>query len=306
LANEEELKIIIEAFAESAVRELEKVNRALQEQSALAKEQAAAQKQVAKIVATVTTIYMTAWQVLQKIIRETIEAEAVQVKLETAYKNSANTFGYTIDELNKMAECLSVTSTFSDEAIKSAQTMMLTFNRLSHETFPQLLQAAMDYASFSGRDLVGVTKQFGMALEDPIRGMNRLRMAGVTFSAQQQQMIRDFVKNNDVASAQGIIMEKLSSQWSGQAAAAAKTLGGQLSILQNNINELFESPTTGKWLKAIVNWVNELVLSVDIAVGKIQEWNSRLNLMFLKLDINFAKFSITKSDSKLHDESTYP
>ena len=67
------------------------------------------------------------------VISEAIEAERVMAQLEAVIQSTGGVAGFTAEELDKTASSLQKVSTFGDEAIKSAQALLLTFKQIKGE-----------------------------------------------------------------------------------------------------------------------------------------------------------------------------
>ncbi len=74
------------------------------------------------------------------------------------------------------------------------------------------MQATVDLQTTFGT-LESASVQLGKALNDPIKGVTALNKSGVTFSDQQKDMIKNFVKTNEVAKAQDIILSEIEKQF---------------------------------------------------------------------------------------------
>lgn len=162
------------------------------------------------------------------------EAEQVDTRLEIAVRNAGNAFSYTADQLKESASLLQRQSTFGDEAIKQAQTMLLQF-KLTGQTFRDTQQLALDMASALGQDLSSSAMRLGMAMADPTRGMLMLRRAGVTFTEQQREMVKAMMEAGDIAGAQGVILTELQKRYGG----AAKEMSGTFSGALAQVTEVF-------------------------------------------------------------------
>jgi hypothetical protein len=80
----------------------------------------------------------------------------------------------------------------------------------------------------------------GKALEDPIAGLNAMKRVGVSFTADEREMIQAMVHVNDVAGAQGKILEVLHNQVGGAAGAEAGGLLGSIDTLNYRMREFTE------------------------------------------------------------------
>ena len=181
----------------------------------------------------------------RKMIRESSEAQFVQAQLASAIKSTGGVAGQSVAGLNAHATALMRVSTFSDEAIGTGQALMLTFRRISGDVFPRATQAALDMATAMRTDLTSAVMQIAKALDSPTEGLTNLQRAGVRFSEAQKEVIESLVKTNRLAEAQTIILKELETQFGGSAAAARNTLGGALTGLANEFNNLFEVSEEG-------------------------------------------------------------
>lgn len=98
--------------------------------------------------------------------------------------------------------------------------MMLTFTNIKENVLPDAISLTLDMAEAFGTDAKTSVIQLGKALNDPEKGFTALRRIGISFSEEQEKMIKNFVKNNDLASAQGVIINELKREFGGVAQAS--------------------------------------------------------------------------------------
>ena len=168
------------------------------------------------------------------------ESNAVaNVKLENALRATNNAAGINIDEMRSMAAEMSNLTGIADTEISSMQGLMVTFTSIGKEVFPDAMKAAADMSTMFGQDLQQSVIQLGTALNDPIAGVGRLRRIGVSFTETQQEMIRGFVAQNDIMSAQNVILAELNREFGGAAEAVAEITTGS-DKLRNAFTHLRE------------------------------------------------------------------
>lgn len=92
------------------------------------------------------------------------------------------------------------------------------FNQAAAATLD--MNAALTNGNVTAESYRGAMLQVGKALNDPVKGMNALRRAGVTFSDQQKKQIKAFVDQGKTAEAQKIILGELRKEFGGAAAAS--------------------------------------------------------------------------------------
>jgi hypothetical protein len=173
-------------------------------------------------------------------IARTIEAEKVQAQLGARVKDTAGIAGRSLEQLNEQASRLQAATTFDDEAIGSAQAMLLTFTQIRGLNFDRTIESATDLATVMGVDVTDAAKILGKALSDPEQGLGALRKAGVTFTDAETEVIKKMVDAGQIAEAQSVILDKLQSTMGGAAEAARDTLGGALQALKNSFDNLLE------------------------------------------------------------------
>lgn len=113
------------------------------------------------------------------------------------------------------------------ELVQEAGNVLLTFKNVRNEVgagndiFDRAIRAGSDLSAVLGGEITGSALQMGKALQDPIRGVSLLGRAGVTFTAEQKELVRSLVEGNDVLAAQKIILDEVEGQVGGAAAASA-------------------------------------------------------------------------------------
>ena len=191
------------------------------------------------------------------VIKNTMEAERVDAQLEARLKSTAGAAGMTKQALDDLAAAQARKTTFDDEAIKSAESMLLTFTKIHADVFPRAIDAITDMATAMGTDLEGASVQVGKALNSPIEGVSALTRVGVQFTDAQKDMIETLVETGRQAEAQAIILAELETQFGGAAEAARDTLGGALVALKNTLMDLTEG--SGGSLDGATQSVNNLI-----------------------------------------------
>lgn len=193
--------------------------------------------------------------------------ELAQKKLETVLKSTGNAVGMTSLELVNMAKSLQSVTKFGDEAIMETQALMLTFTQIGNEVMPNAIETVLNMSEAMGVGLKEQTIQLGKALNDPILGISALSRVGVQLSETQKQQIKDFMAVNDVASAQGVILGELETQFGGMAREGADTLSGSLAQMNNALGDAGE--VMGETLAPIVT---DLAIKVKGLAQDFQEF----------------------------------
>lgn len=146
------------------------------------------------------------------------EANLSQARLTSVLRATGNSAGLTSRQINDLADELARTTLFDDDAIRNGEAVLASFRNVQGDTYREGLKLAADLSSLLGTDLQSAIIQVGKALNDPREGITALSRAGVTFSAAQEQQIRNFQDTNQLAKAQGIVLNELRHQFGGTAA----------------------------------------------------------------------------------------
>ena len=146
------------------------------------------------------------------------EAARGDARLEAVLKSTGEAAGYNFSQLDQMATGLSKVSGVDDDLIKKSMAVEATFTSIAGDVFPKAAQAALDLSAVLGGDLQGATIQVDKALND-FSGYTALKRAGVSFSETQIEQIKNFKATNDLAGYQNLILNELTKEFGGAAAA---------------------------------------------------------------------------------------
>ncbi len=200
-------------------------------------------------------------------IRAALEAEQSQRRLESVLRATGQAAGLTAREINRLVDEMAGSTIFDGEAIRNASAVLLTFRSVQGETFREAMNLAAGLASVMQTDLQSAVFQVGRALDDPVEGMNALRRAGVNLSPVQEEQIRHFIRINDLAAAQKIILGELNKKF-GDAGKemntgitqATKDLGKAWDDLLKSIGKL---PVFEAALRATAKFVSDVAKGIE-------------------------------------------
>jgi phage-related protein len=173
---------------------------------------------------------------------EAREAEKIGKITESLIRSTGGAAKVTADQVAGLAEAISNKTGIDDEAVQSTANLLLTFTNLRNEAgagnavFDRAVGLAQDMATVMGGDAQSSALQLGKALNDPIRGVTALGRAGVQFSEEQKEQIKNFVESGDLLSAQKVILDEVGRQFGGAAEAAA-TPTDKLAVKFGNLKE---------------------------------------------------------------------
>jgi hypothetical protein len=224
-------------------------------------------------------------------------AEKVQQsnkRLEQVAK-SMNLFGSatkaTTDRLKDYADSLERSTGVEAETIKLVQAKLLTFRELGNSAktvggqFDQATLAALNLAAAGFGTAESNAVQLGKALQDPVKGINALARAGVTFTAEEKNKIKTLVESNRILDAQKLILGALETQVGGVAASTATAtdrmrnafgqvedaIGLALLPAVENLSAYFASTQGQKTLEKFAENLGEIAVSIsDLAQTIVQ------------------------------------
>lgn len=196
-------------------------------------------KNIQTNIVSVVGAFYAAGKAIGSVVSSFVEADQSQRQLEARLKSTNNAIGMTSKELIELSTNLQNVTTFGDEAVLSAENMLLTFTKIGSDVFPQATEAVLDMATALGGDAASNAKLLGKALNDPTEGLTALRRAGVQMTDAQQAQIQSLWDMGDAAGAQAIVLGVLSEKIGGSARAAAEG-SGQIAQFGNKIDDLKE------------------------------------------------------------------
>lgn len=214
---------------------------------------------------------------------EAREAEKVMAQTAAVIKSTGGAAGVSAKDVDRLATRISLMAGIDDEAIVSAENLLLTFTNIKNgkidKIFDEAALAAVDMSVAMGTDAKGQAIALGKALNDPIKGISALTRVGVTFTDQQKEQIKAMVKAGDTAGAQKIILAELAKEFGGSAAAQA-TSADRMKVAFDNLKEQI-----GTALLPVVNAFFGFIIDKAIpAISELIDWvQTRLGPAFDRL-----------------------
>ena len=197
---------------------------------------------------------------------------------ESVLRSTGGVAGVTADQVTKLASAFQQSTKFSDEQVRSAENLLLTFTSVGKDIFPLATQTILDMSTALGQDTKSSAIQLGKALQDPINGITALRRVGVNFSDAQQEVIKNLVDTGQQAEAQRLILKELQTEFGGSAEAAGNTFSGSLAKLANQFNDVQEAigGMIVSGLTPMLNWINESLDKVGGLTGVFEKLINKL------------------------------
>ena len=209
-------------------------------------------------------------------LREMNSSTDAQIKLNQVLKATGHAAGLNSKDLMESAQAMRRATRLSTSEVQDAQGVMLTFTKIGKNNFDTAMDSAADMSAMFGQSMQQSVIQLGTALNDPIAGVGRLMRIGVSFSEEQRKSIKLFMEQNDVMSAQKVILQELEHEFGGVAEALADTFFGRWTQIVNAIAELAggmgqiieKSPEVKEAMTEIRDKINEWA-AID--------WNKQFN-----------------------------
>lgn len=208
--------------------------------------------------------------VIHEGIKEIKELQQVQAQTSAAIKSTGAVAGVSAKHIHEYAQSLSNLSGIDDEVIQSGENLLLAFTNIrnvagkNNNIFDRATKSVADFATRTGRDMPTAAIILGRALEDPATKISSLSRAGVVFTKGQREMVAQIQKTQGVMAAQKFILTELEKRYGGAAAAAGKTLPGQLNILRERFKDLSGDllgvfvPATTRAVTALTDFTKKL------------------------------------------------
>ena len=200
-----------------------------------------------------------------------------QAKQDAILKATGGDAGVTSEQLKQLTDELSLQDGISKKVIMDEESMMLTFTNISDNVFPRAIKDALDLQTVFG-SVESATKALGLALNDPTNGLTALSRVGIRFDADQKTQIDNFVKENDLAAAQGIILDVVEQKFGGTAAAMEKASDGadRLKVAQENLNVIIGQGLTGP-MKGWNEWLANNETQLTSTISSDNDYQTALN-----------------------------
>lgn len=201
---------------------------------------------------------------LALVVPGALENEQTLARLESQLKATGGRAGLTMQDLTDLGGAFQDLAGGTDDTVLAIESVGLRFASITKDVMPDFIQASLDMAAVMGTDATSAAQMLGMALEDPVGALGRLRRSGVIFTDAEEKLIKKLVAAGDAAGAQKVIMDKLAGTVGGAAAAQAATLAGKWEILKGRMGEAAE--TVGMALLPALTELFDTVIAPAIPV----------------------------------------
>lgn len=206
--------------------------------------------------------------------KELINTYSVQLiaetKLEATIKATGNQYGLSAEKLKAYASSLQSVTRFGDEAIIEAEALLVATQKLNEEGIQRTLTASADLAEALGTDIKSAAQTLAKVLQDPTKGLDRLKQSGISFTAQEKEQIEQLTEANKLFEAQALVLDKVEQAYGGMATSIAETDTGKLTQIANVFGDIKENLG-----ESILNSISPALDKLLDALNKITEFQNR-------------------------------
>jgi hypothetical protein len=175
-----------------------------------------------------------------KSVQAAEEARLSIVKLELIYRNSGKNIGLTLKELEADIQSLAASSRFDDEDIRAGAIEFVKFGNIANNVLKSIMQTSVQYAAFTGTNVVQAASAMARAMADPEAASRLLKNAGVALTNTEQKYISTLMESGRMMEAQAIVARKLADTYAGTE-KELRGLGSSYSTVTKEIGEAFEA-----------------------------------------------------------------
>lgn len=296
--NEKQLKIALVLSAVDKATQVinDTVNKSIKKLESLQKRADAISQSAFSVGRSAGAMGLAVGAPLLKMAKDAEAAATAQARLEQVFRSMGDASGVAAQKAAELASSLQFEIAVDDETIKATMAKLATFENViknntgSAEVFERATMAAFDLAAAGFGEATGNAVQLGKALNDPIKGMNALTRAGVTFTAQEQAKIKKLVETGKMFEAQQYMLAAIEKQVGGVAKATANDTD-KMKIAFGQVSEQL-----GMALLPMLNKItNKLVNDVIPAVTKFVAENQPLIERVMKAAAVFAALMLVLS-----------
>jgi hypothetical protein len=152
----------------------------------------------------------------------------------------------TVKRMAAYADQVNKATGIDDEQVKAVQRKLLVFKTLRNTadelggTFDRTTAAAIDLAAAGFGDMEANAIKLGRVLEDPVRNLNALSRAGITFTEQEKRKIIALQDSGKLLEAQNLVLQSVEDRVKGIAEASAtpfEKMNAQFQQIGDSIGE---------------------------------------------------------------------
>lgn len=238
--------VYLSVTSSADLQALDKTNQKLRNLGKTAKSSSSGFKSFGKGLAAIGGI-SAAIGIGVKAVKEATEAFKTTAMTEQILKNTGLAASVSSKQIGDLAMQISNLTGIDDEQVQAASNVLLGFQGLipagknASSTLANLTQVATDLGARLGKDSASGAKLLGKALIDPAKGVQQLYRAGLPLDKQLADRVKALAKAGQAEQARALLLQNISSQTQGVAAAVADPMT-RLQTMFNNLLETLGTP----------------------------------------------------------------
>lgn len=191
---------------------------------------------IAIVLASITGLSV----LFSKSAQTAMEAEKQMARVNAQLDVMGDTAQVTGTDINAMAHSIAAATLLSAQQVRDASGALLEFGGIGRSQFSSVIKAAQGMSVVFGGNLRGNIKQLGRAIEDPVKGLQRLETQGVKLTSEVKEQITVLSAQGRQMEATNILLKEMTSL---QAAAEGEAAGlaGAYDTLSGNMDKLYEN-----------------------------------------------------------------
>lgn len=223
-------------------------------------------------------------------------AEQSSNRLAAVLRATGQAAGFTKAQLDQMAESMSESTLFDDDAIRDAMSTFLKFGNIQGEVFQRGMQLAADYASFTGGSFEDAAQTIGKALQSPEEGVGSLERQIGKLDDTQKNNIRTFMEQGRVMEAQGLILDILQKRIGGASDLINSGLTKALNDLKKNFGEFSEAVGRSAPGNSFLTFINQSLIDMKRIIES-GDWVAALKFIlgFRGMDVKATQSAVAAS-----------
>jgi hypothetical protein len=176
-----------------------------------------------------------------ELVRNFREAEEAASRLQQVLNTTGHAAGLSFSQIETWARALEEETGRGSAEIQNAAAQLATFTSIGRREFLEAIEVANDMAAVFGGDLKSNLDAVARALDDPIEGFANLRKRGFALTEAELKRAEAHMKAGQYAAAQQVVLQNLSSQVDGAAAAVNTGITKALNDLQRQADDTFKT-----------------------------------------------------------------
>lgn len=146
------------------------------------------------------------WNTMREEARQN---ELQQIKLATVLEATSFASLKTAAQIESLSDRMANATFFDKNKIQDAATQLLTFERITGDTFDRVMKAGANLATLFGGDLTNQTLRVARALTEPGTSLGALEREVGKFSPELRVLVKNLAEMGDVSGAQSLILAEL-------------------------------------------------------------------------------------------------